>query len=171
MLLELADHAPLLQLVDLDHRGQELEVIAGVPSQHLQGGDVLRKTGAPISDPGAQERRSDPLVEAHPAGDLADVGADLLADVGDLVDEGDLRRQEGVGGELDHLGAGHIGAHERRFQGRVERRHCVARPATVVADDDAVGVQEVLDGRALLEELRAGDVAERTLAVLAKDAL
>ena len=95
--------------------------------------------------PGLQELRADALVEAHPARDLDDVGAGLLADVGDLVDERDLGRQEGVGGELDHLGAGDVGAHERRVQRRVELDDRVARPVAVVADDDAVGVQEVLD--------------------------
>ena len=44
-------------------------------------------------------------------------------------------------------------------QRRVQLDDRVAGPVAVVADDDAVGVQEVLDRRALLEELRAGDVA------------
>ena len=117
VLLELADHAPLLQLVDLDHRGQQLEVVAGVAGQHLQRGHVLGEAGAAVADPGAQEGGADPLVQAHAAGDLADVGADLLADVGDLVDEGDLGRQEGVGGELDHLGAGDVGVEDLAASG------------------------------------------------------
>jgi hypothetical protein len=37
--------------------------------------------------------------------------------------------------------------------GGVELLDGVARPVAVVADDHAVGVQEVRDGRALLEEL------------------
>ena len=40
MRLQLADHTPLLKLVDLDHRGQELEVVSGA-GQHLQRRDVL----------------------------------------------------------------------------------------------------------------------------------
>ena len=103
-----------------------------------------------------------------PARDLGDVRAGLLADVGDLVDERDLRGQEGVGRELDHLGAGDVGAHERRVERRVELDDGVAGPVAVVADDDAVGVQEVLDRRALLEELGARDVAEALLALLAR---
>ena len=95
----------------------------------------------------------------------------LLADVGDLVDERDLGRQEGVRGELDHLGAGDVGPHQRRLEGRVELDDGVARPAALVADDDPVGVQEVLDRRALLQELGAGDVGEPALALLAEDAL
>ena len=121
--------------------------------------------------PACRNFGADAIVEAHAARDLDDVGAGLLADVRDLVDERDLRRQERVGGELDHLRAGDVGAHERRLQRRVELDDRVARPAAVVADDDAVGVHEVLDRRALLEELRAGDVAEALLALLAEHAL
>ena len=36
VLLQLADHAPLLQLVDLDHRVQQLEVVAGVAGELLE---------------------------------------------------------------------------------------------------------------------------------------
>src|SRR3712207_8803049 len=43
---------------------------------------------------------------------------------------------------------------ERRLERRVELDHRVARPVAVVADDDPVRAQEVLDRRALLEELR-----------------
>ncbi len=122
----------------------------------------------------------DARVEAHALGDLDDVGAGLLAHVGDLVDERDLRRQERVGGQLDHLGAGDVGAHEltgaltavlRGQQGAVQLDDRVAGPVAVVADDDAVGLQEVGDRRALLQELGAGDVAEAALALLLEQAL
>ena len=75
-----------------------------------------------------------------------DVGADLLADVGDLVDEADLGGEEGVGGVLDHLGRGTRGAHDGRVERRVERGHPVAVRVVERADHDAVGVQEVRDG-------------------------
>ena len=72
-------HPPLLQLVDLDHRGQELEVVAGVAGELLQRRGVLWKARAPEAKSRLQERRADPLVEAHAAGDLGHVGAHLLA--------------------------------------------------------------------------------------------
>ena len=170
VLLELGHHAPLLQLVDLDHRVEQLEVVARVAGELLERGDVLREAGAAEADPGLQELRADPVVEAHALGDLDHVGAGLLADVGDLVDERDLRGQERVGGELDHLGALDVRAHERRVERRVEVDDRVAGPVAVVADDDAVRVQEVLDRRALLEELGAGDVGE-ALALLGEQPL
>ena len=58
---------------------------------------VLGKAGAAIAGPGMQELATDPAVETDPLRDVVDVGTDLLAQIGDLVDEGDLRRQEGVG--------------------------------------------------------------------------
>ena len=118
--------------------------------------------------PACRNFDADAVVQAHAASHLDDVGARLLADVGDLVDEGDLRGEEGVGGELDHLRAGDVGAHERSFEGRVELDDRVPRPAAVVADDDSVGVQEVVYGGALLEELGAGHVAEAALALFAE---
>jgi hypothetical protein len=51
-----------------------------------------------------QELVADALVHADPLGHLLDVGAELFAEVGDLVDEGDLHGEEGVGGVLDQLG-------------------------------------------------------------------
>src|SRR5207248_10638360 len=106
-----------------------------------------------------------------PAGDLEDVRSRLLAYVRDLVDERDLRGQERVGGELDHLGAGDVGPHERGTEGRVEIDDGVAGPVAVVADDDPVRVEEVANSRALLEELRARHVAEGLFALLGEDPL
>ena len=52
VLLELADDAPLLQLVDVDHRVQELEVIAGVAGELLQGDGVLGEAAPAPADAG-----------------------------------------------------------------------------------------------------------------------
>ena len=100
------------------------------------------------------------MVEAHAVGDRAHVGADLLAHVGDLVDERDLGGQERVGGVLDHLGRGHAGAHDVGVDAAVEGfdRRAVLVPEA--ADDDAVRIEEVLDGGALAQELRIGDVGD-----------
>ena len=62
--LELADHAPLLELVHLDDGVQELEVVARVRRELLERERVLRKAAAAEPDPGAQERGADPAVEA-----------------------------------------------------------------------------------------------------------
>ena len=92
MLLQLPDDPPLLQFVDFDHRRQELKVVAGVAGQLLEGGDVFGEARTPVTDAGPEEPRPDPPVEAHSVGDQPDVGSHLLAHIGDLVDERDLRR-------------------------------------------------------------------------------
>jgi hypothetical protein len=40
-------------------------------------------------------------VEPDAAGNVLNIGVDRLAQIGDLVDERDLRREEGVGGIFD----------------------------------------------------------------------
>ena len=70
VLLELRDHAPLLQLVDLDHRRQELEVVARVRGELLERERVLGEARAAVADPGAQEVRAEAVVEPDALGDL-----------------------------------------------------------------------------------------------------
>ena len=50
VLLQLPDHAPLLQLVHLDHGVQELEVVARVRGELLQRERVLREAAAAVAD-------------------------------------------------------------------------------------------------------------------------
>ena len=159
MLLELPDDAPFLQLVDLDHGAQELEVVPGVRRELLQRDSVLGEAAAAPADPGTQEVRAEPVVEANPLRNLLDVGAGGLADVRDLVDEADACHQEGVGGELDHLRGSDVRAHDRRVDRLVERCDDARVHLRERADDDAVRVHEVLDRAALGEELGIGDVA------------
>src|SRR3546814_7761414 len=69
---------------------------------------------------GVQELAADAPVEADAAGDVVHVGADLLAEIGDLVDKGDLGGEEGVAGVLGQLGGLQAGEENRRFD-QVER--------------------------------------------------
>ena len=92
--------------------------------------------------------------------DGAHVGAHLLADVGDLVDERDLGGQERVGGVLDHLRRGDARAHHVGVDTAVERLDRRAVLVAEAADDDAVWLEEVLDGGALAQELRVGRVGD-----------
>ncbi len=88
-----------------------------------------------------------------PEHDVVDVGAHGLADRGDGVDEADLGGEEGVGGVLDGLCRRGVGDDERRGHRHVQRLDPDGRRLVVGPDDDPVGVQEVVDGRALAEEL------------------
>ena len=64
---------------------------------------VLGKAGAAEARPGMQEFPADALVEADAARDILHIGADLFAQIGDLVDEGDLGGEEAVGRVFDQL--------------------------------------------------------------------
>ena len=92
-------------LVDLLDGAQHAEVepvLVGAADHRLH---VLREAGAAVADAGEEEVVADAAVEADAAAHVVDVGADALAEVGDLVHQRDARRQHGVGGVLGHLGA------------------------------------------------------------------
>ena len=114
----------------------------------------------PKPGPGVQEQRSDATIEAHASGHYPDVGIERFAESGDLVDKGDLGRQEAVRGVFDELGALNIGDHEGnvfRLQRSIDLQHDVNRPRVAAADDYPIGVQEVIDRRAFAQELGVRD--------------
>ena len=126
------------------------------------GADVLGEAAPAVADAREEEVEADPLVVADPAPDVVDVGAVGLAEVGHLVDEADLGGQQAVGHVLGHLGA--LGRHDQeRPVGAEERGVQLVQPLgdllAADADHDAVGLVEVVDRGAFLEELGvAGDV-------------
>ena len=160
VLLQLPDHAPLLELVDLDHRVQKLEVVARVGRQLLQRKRILREAAAAVADPRAKEARADPPIETDAFGDADDIGAGRLADVRDLVDEADPRHQRRVRGQLDHLGRGDVAVHDGRVDPGVELLDRLAVSFVERADDDPIRVLEVAHRRSLRRELGVGRVAD-----------
>ena len=98
-------HAALARVVDAQHRIDDRQR----PLGDLGGADqrlaILREARPAEAGAGMQELAADPAVEADAAGDVLHIGADRLAQIGDLVDEGDLGREKGVGGVFDQLGA------------------------------------------------------------------
>ena len=106
-----------------------------------------------------QELVADAAVLADGGGDLLHVGAEHLAQIRHLVDEADLQGEEGVGGIFCELGGLAADEHHRRVAQRerlVQARHQLARALIVDADENAVGMHEVLDRRAFAQELRIG---------------
>jgi len=149
-----------LEVIDLDHGFQELRVLAAHLSHVLERLDILGEAGAAVAHPGVQETGADALVEAHAARHFDHVRPQTLADVGDLVDEADLGRQEGVGGVLDHLRRAQVGDHDRGAQRQVKLGHRVRRHAILRAKHGAVRTHEVVDGRAFPQEFRAAHHGE-----------
>ena len=97
-------------------------------------------------------------------GNDLDIGTGSFAQLRDLVDEGDAGGQEAVGGVLDPLRGLDVGDHDRHATGaewRVDIEHDVGGALVAAADDQAVRAHEVLDGRALAQELGVADHGER----------
>jgi hypothetical protein len=101
-------------------------VVAAVAGQLLERLHVLGEARAAVADAGPKEVRPDAVVQAHALGNDPHVGAHLFTHVGDLIDEGDLGGEKGVGGVLDHLGGGHARAHHIGVDATVEPLHNVA---------------------------------------------
>jgi hypothetical protein len=117
---------------------------------------VLGEAGPAVAGAGVEELVPDPAVEAHALRHRLDVGADLFAERRDLVDEGDLGREEGVGGVLDHLGRFEIGVDDGEVaqeERAVDVAHHALRAVRFDADDHAIGAHEVVDRRAFAQEL------------------
>ena len=99
----LAGHGLLARIIDRHRRLDQPNRRAGVRGGPHQGDRILGKAGTSVAGTGVQEFGADPLVQTDPPRDLLHIGSDGLAQVRHLVDEGDLHRQEGVGGIFDQL--------------------------------------------------------------------
>ena len=110
-----------------------------------------------------QEFAPDAPVEADAARHVVHVGADLLAQVGHLVDERDLHRQERVGGIFGQFRRLDAGEHDRRLdqvQRAVQPAQHLPRALGLGADHHAVRAHEIADRVALAQELRVGGDVE-----------
>ena len=101
---DLARHRALARVVDRHHRLDDAQrrvvILAGLEQRHR----ILGKARAAEARAGMQEFRADAVVEPDAARDLLHVGANLLGQIGDLVDEGDLGGEERIGRVFDQLG-------------------------------------------------------------------
>src|SRR5262249_10609839 len=106
-----------------------------------------------------EELAADAAIEANAAGDVVHVRTDRLTDIGNLIDEGDLRRQKRIGRVFDQfsgLKAGEENGRLDQIERPVELAHYLPSAFALGADDNAVGAHEVVDGRALAQEFRIG---------------
>ena len=121
-----------------------------------------------------EELGADAVVHPDPARDVLHVCADLLAQVGDLVDEGDLRREEGVGGVLDQLARPTTDEQDRRFveeQRAIDFAHHVTPEIVLGPDHDPVGPLEIADRGAFAQEFGIGDDRDLQAAISHRCAL
>jgi hypothetical protein len=122
-------------------------------------GGVLGEAGAAEARPGVQELAADAVVEAHAEGDILHVGTGSFAQIGDLVDEGDLGGEECIGRVFDQLRRAPRREHQWRLVQRqrpVDIAQHFSRAFVRGPDHDAVGKFEVADRRTLAQEFRIG---------------
>src|SRR6185312_4588514 len=120
---------------------------------------VLGKTRAAIAGTWMQELVADASVSADRGSDFLDVGADRLAQIGDLVDEADLHGQEGVGGIFGELGRFTAHEHHRcvaQSERLVQALHQNFGAFLIAAHEHAVGMSEIVDRRAFAQKFRIG---------------
>ena len=92
-----------------------------------------------------------------------DIGPGSLAQVGNLVDEGNFHGEKRVRGVFDHLRRGEIRHHERgldEIERAIQVLHDGDRLGAVGADHDPIGPKKILDRRPFSKELRVGHDVE-----------
>ena len=146
--------------VDL-HDGAQQRRVRAVHERHvLERLHILGEAGAAIAQPRIEELIANAPVKAHALRHLLHIGAQLLANQRNLVDEADLRREKGVAGILDHFGGAQVGHHNARAQGQMQLRHLLGGVMVAAANHHAVGVEEIVNRRTFTRELGAGDHCE-----------
>ncbi|MNC40026.1 hypothetical protein D3C75_887150 [compost metagenome] len=121
MALDLAEQPALLLLVDRFHRTQQLRLEAFGLGAAAQGLQVLGEARAAKTAAGIDEVVADARVRADATAHHFDVGAQVLGQVGDFVDEGNLGGQHAIGCVLGQLGTARVHDHEL-FAVAVERQ-------------------------------------------------
>ena len=147
--------AAQVDLVDLAQEHERLVSAEFTRTCH-EGPDVLGQAAAAEAEPSREEAAADARVVADRLGELRDIGAGRLADLGHRVDEGDLRREEGVRGDLHEFGGREVGDEEGNALGdhrRIDLAEEVFGALAVRSDDEAIRVERVLDCEALAQEL------------------
>ena len=118
--------------------------------------DVLGEAGSAVPRTGKEKRLADPPVSADAAPDLGHVGTHGFAQARDLVHERNPRCEHRVRGVLRHFRRRDV-HHDQRIPGAHERRvqlfDDVGRFGGIHADDHAVRLHEIVDGRPLFQEL------------------
>ena len=120
--------------------------------------EVLRQATAPETNPRLDiGMLADTPVEVERFRHLRDVSPCPLADVGDLIDEADARRQVRIGRILRDLSRLQVGDDDLAVQRVVELRRTRAAVRIRGADDHAFRPHEVVHRMPFAQELRIGD--------------
>ncbi len=105
MLFDFLLQHEFLLLVDPLDRVENSGIEVAVAKRIGQRANIFGKTASAVPDSRKEEREPDPAVVANSASNVIDVGGKMFAQVCHLIDEADLRGQQGIGNVLRQLGA------------------------------------------------------------------
>ncbi len=166
VLCEFVEEYGLLVFVDFFDSLEHAHLVAVLLGGFDEGLHVLGEAASAVAAAGVEELRTDAGVAADAFADHVHVGAHEFAEVRDVVHEADAGREHGVRGVLDHFGARDVGEYHAEVvehHRAVEAGHEFLGLFAFDADDDAVGLHEVRDGGAFLEEFRVAGHIKRNL--------
>src|SRR3954469_5326439 len=151
-----------------DQRQLDVDLLGPI----LQRAHVLRQARSAERKPRLQviRRQVQLLVAAKNVHHFVAVDLELLAQVADLVREHHLQRVPGVARVLHHLGDTDAGADQRRVDRLIQRDGAAGVGGVVVADQSQRRLAEILERRALAEELGVDRHAEAVAVFLARGA-
>ena len=170
---ELLQQHSFLPLVGRFNCRQYIQFDPALASHLDQRLDILGEARPSVPGAREQKRLSDAGIASDPLPHEIDICAQLVAQIGDLVHEGDPRSEHPVRRVLSHLGRGDVHQQDRlpgADKGSVELGHhspCVGR---LDAQDHAVGSHEVFDRCSFFQELRVAADMKRKLG-FARDSL
>ena len=92
------DQMKFLPLVDIHDGVEDPEVVAYLTGAFHEGLDIFGEAAAAITNAREEKSLTDPVITADAAADHIHISTEAFAELGDLVHEGDLGREEGVSG-------------------------------------------------------------------------
>jgi hypothetical protein len=111
-LLQSVDDVLTLAGVHAEGGAEHGHLASVVCGEAQQSSDVLGQTRAAPADSGIEIMRAYAVIKAYAFGNSSDIGAQLLGQASEFVDERELCDEEGIGGIFDEFGiAGSSGEH------------------------------------------------------------
>src|SRR5262249_44359271 len=127
------------------------------PRQRCKSLDVFWEAAATEARTGVEELPPDALIHSHAFCDIANVGAEQVAQVRDFIDERDLSRKKCIRGVLYHFRRFRIGDHKWSFyqvQRAVEIFENLDPFFIATTDHHSIGPHEIVNRGAFAQELR-----------------
>src|SRR5215472_7061799 len=148
-----------LRVIDAGDLLEQSEIVASLFGQLDKRRHILWKAGAAIPHAGVEKRPTDPGVVSHSLRHESDVRPYPFADIGHCVDIGNLHGKKGIVGMLDEFSGIEVGHKNRTVKWQIELAQDPLAPFILYAENDSIGMHEVVDGGAFAQKFWiAGDV-------------